>query len=224
MTSERPLAVVLASGGMDSCVAAAWAAQRFRLAMLHVNYGQRTEAKELACFRRLAEHFRADRTLVAEARYLKEIGASSLTDPRLPVPDDDTPGEIPSTYVPFRNANLLAIGVAWAEAIGARAVVLGAVEQDAPGYPDCRPAFYEAARRLVRLGTRPETRIAVETPLVAMSKVQVIHLGAELGAPLALTWSCYRSEDRPCGRCASCRRRAEAFRDAGLDDPLLGRA
>jgi len=224
MTSERPLAVVLASGGMDSCVAAAWAAQRFRLAMLHVNYGQRTETKELACFRRLAEHFRADRTLVADARYLKTIGASSLTDPRLAVPDDDTPGEIPSTYVPFRNANLLAIGVAWAEAIGARAVVLGAVEQDAPGYPDCRPAFYEAARRLVRLGTRPETRIAVETPLVAMSKVQVIHLGAELGAPLALTWSCYRSEDRPCGRCASCRRRAEAFRDAGLDDPLLGRA
>ena len=118
MTSERPLAVVLASGGMDSCVAAAWAAQRFRLAMLHVNYGQRTEAKELECFRRLAEHFRAERSLVAEARYLKEIGASSLTDPRLPVPEDDTPGEIPSTYVPFRNANLLAIAVAWAEAIG----------------------------------------------------------------------------------------------------------
>ena len=222
MNPVKPMAVVLASGGMDSCVAAAWAAERYRLAMLHVNYGQRTEAKELACFRRLADHFRAEQRFVADAPYLGRIGGSSLTDPRIPVPEDDVPGEVPSTYVPFRNANLLAIATAWAETIGASAVVIGAVEQDAPGYPDCRPAFYEAAARLIKLGTRPETRIRVETPLIRLGKAEVVRLGAELGAPFALTWSCYRSEDRPCHACASCRRRAEAFHEAGVPDPLAG--
>jgi len=214
------LAVVLASGGMDSCVAAAWAARRYRLAMLHVNYGQRTEGKELECFRRLAAHLRAEQVLVADARHLGQIGGSSLTDPRLEVPADDTPGQVPSTYVPFRNANLLAIAVSWAETIGAQRVVIGAVEQDAPGYPDCRPAFYEAANRLIELGTRPETHIRVETPLIAMHKAEVVRMGKELGAPLGLTWSCYRSETSACGNCASCRRRAEAFDEARVTDPL----
>jgi len=222
MDPVKPMAVVLASGGMDSCVAAAWAAERYRLAMLHVNYGQRTEAKELACFRRLADHFRAEQTIVAEAPYLGLIGGSSLTDSRLSLPEDDVPGEVPSTYVPFRNANLLAIATAWAETIGAAAVVLGAVEQDAPGYPDCRPAFYEAAARLIELGTRPETRIRVETPLIRLGKAEVVRLGTGLEAPFGLTWSCYRSEDRACLACASCRRRAEAFHEAGVADPLAG--
>jgi len=222
MDPVKPMAVVLASGGMDSCVAAAWADRRYRLAMLHVNYGQRTEAKELQCFERLADHFRAEQRFVADAPYLGLIGGSSLTDPRIPVPEDDVPGEIPSTYVPFRNANLLAIATAWAETIGASAVVIGAVEQDAPGYPDCRPAFYEAAARLIELGTRPETRIRVETPLIRLGKAEVVRLGTGLGAPFGLTWSCYRSEDRPCFACASCRRRAEAFHEAGVPDPLAG--
>jgi len=215
------LAVALASGGMDSCVATAWTAVRYRLAMLHVNYGQRTEAKELECFRRLAAHFRAEQTLVADAPYLVRIGGSSLTDRSIPVPPDDRPGEIPSTYVPFRNANLLAIATAWAETIGAARIVIGAVEQDAPGYPDCRPAFYEAANRLIELGTRPDTRILVETPLIALRKAEVIRLGRKLGAPFELTWSCYRHEAAPCRNCASCRRREEAFREVGMPDPLL---
>jgi 7-cyano-7-deazaguanine synthase len=188
--------------------------------MLHVNYGQRTEAKELACFRRLAEHFRPFRTLVVDAAYLGRIGGSSLTDRRLAVPADDRPGEIPTTYVPFRNANLLAVATSWAEGLGAWQIVIGAVEQDAPGYPDCRPAFYEAANRLVDLGTRPETHIRVETPLIAMRKADVVRLGADLGAPFHLTWSCYRQETAPCRACASCRRRAEAFAQAGVADPL----
>ena len=217
----KPLAVVLASGGMDSCTAAAWAARQYRLAMLHVNYGQRTEAKELACFKRITAHFRAEKSLVVDARHLAAIGGSSLTDPSIPVPPDETPGEIPSTYVPFRNANLLAIAASWAEVIGASRIVIGAVEQDAPGYPDCRPAFYEAANRLIELGTRPETHILVETPLIALKKVEVIRLGMELAAPYELTWSCYQGESRPCMNCASCRRREEAFREAGVPDPLL---
>ena len=217
---QKNLAVVLASGGMDSCVAASWAAARYRLAMLHVNYGQRTEAKELACFRKLVAHFCAEIFLIVDAPHLKQIGGSSLTDPRIPVPEDDRPGEIPSTYVPFRNANLLAIAVSWAETIGAARIVIGAVEQDAPGYPDCRPAFYEAANRLVELGTRPETHIRIETPLVAMKKVEVVRLGAQLKAPFELTWSSYQAQSAPCRRCASCRRREEAFREAGVADPL----
>jgi len=221
MADAKPLAVVLASGGVDSCVATAWARQRYRLAMLHVNYGQRTEAKELECFNRLVAHFADDESLIVDASYLGRIGGSSLTDPALVVPEDDVPGSIPSTYVPFRNANLLAIAAAWAETIGAQAVVVGAVEQDAPGYPDCRPSFYKAANRLIDLGTRPDTHITVETPLIRMTKAEVVRLGAELGAPFALTWSCYRSEAAACRRCASCRRREEAFRGAGLTDPLV---
>ena len=218
---SNELAVVLASGGMDSCTAAAWAAKRYRLAMLHVNYGQRTEAKELECFKKLTAHFRAEKSLVVDAPHLRQIGGSALTDSRIPVPPDETPGEIPVTYVPFRNANLLAIATSWAETIGATRIVIGAVEQDAPGYPDCRPAFYEAANRLIELGTRPETHIVVETPLVALRKADVIRMGRELGAPFELTWSCYQTESRPCRNCASCRRREEAFLEAGMPDPLL---
>jgi 7-cyano-7-deazaguanine synthase len=155
-----------------------------------------------------------------DAAYLGRIGGSSLTDARLEVPEDDVPGEIPSTYVPFRNANLAAIATAWAETLGAPRIVIGAVESDAPGYPDCRPAFYEAMNRAIALGTRPETSITVETPLIAMTKTEVVRLGARLGAPFALTWSCYRRDDVPCRGCASCRRRAEAFAEAGVADPL----
>jgi 7-cyano-7-deazaguanine synthase len=220
--NEKSLAVVLASGGMDSATAAAWAAARYRVAMLHVNYGQRTEAKELACFEKLVAHFCAERHLVVDAPYLGQIGGSSLTDLGIPVPSDDRPGEIPSTYVPFRNANLVSIATSWAETIGATRIVIGAVEQDAPGYPDCRPVFYEAVNRLIELGTRPDTHIVVETPLIAMRKVDVIRLGRRLGAPYEMTWSCYKTESAPCRDCASCRRREEAFAEAGEKDPLLG--
>jgi 7-cyano-7-deazaguanine synthase len=218
----QPLAVVLASGGMDSCTAAAWAAERYRLAMLHVNYGQRTEAKELECFKQITAHFRAEKSRVVDAPHLGQIGGSSLTDRAIPVPPDETRGRIPSTYVPFRNANLLAIATSWAEVIGATRIVIGAVEQDAPGYPDCRPAFYEAANRLIELGTRPQTHIMVETPLIALKKADVIRLGLALDAPYELTWSCYQAEAAPCRNCASCRRREEAFREVGARDPLTG--
>ncbi|MEA3366615.1 MAG: 7-cyano-7-deazaguanine synthase QueC [Planctomycetota bacterium] len=219
--SDRTLAVILASGGMDSCVATAWANQRYRLAMLHASYGQRTEAKERDCFDRQVAHFQPAASLVVDLPHLAQIGGSSLTDSGLAIPEDDAAGVVPSTYVPFRNATLLAVAVAWAEVLGAGRIVIGAVEPDAPGYPDCRPAFFEAANRLIDLGTRPETAIRVETPVIALAKADVVQMGTDLAAPLELTWSCYRREDTPCGACASCLRRAEAFRDAGVADPLM---
>ena len=217
---NRELAVVLVSGGMDSCVAAAIAAESYRLACLHVNYRQRTEQRELECFHRIAQHYGAERTLVADLEHLGRIGGSSLTDRDLTVAPSESADGIPLTYVPFRNANLLCAAVSWAEVIGARKIFIGAVEQDSPGYPDCRVAFYKAFNELVRVGTRPETDIEVITPLIGMRKHEIVRKGVELGAPFHLTWSCYAREDVPCGACDSCLLRAQAFEQAGANDPL----
>lgn len=216
-------AVILVSGGMDSCVAAAVAVDCGYLpAMLHVNYGQRTEARELVSFHQIAGYYGADQRLVADVRYLAAIGGSSLTDPSLAIPSaDDESAGIPLTYVPFRNTHLISIAVSWAEVIGAGRIFIGIVEEDASGYPDCRKPYLEAVNETIRLGTRPETDIRVEAPLVSMSKAEIVRLGARLGAPFELTWSCYRSEETPCRDCLSCRLRARAFAEAGVQDPLL---
>ncbi len=217
---KKELAVVLVSGGMDSCVVTAVAAETYRLACLHVNYGQRTERRELACFHELVKHYNAEKALVVDLPHLAQIGGSSLTDRKLPITPSDSPGKIPPTYVPFRNANLLCVAVSWAEVIGATKIFIGAVEQDAPGYPDCRAVFYRAFNELVRVGTRPETDIEVVTPLIGMSKVEIVRKGVALSAPFHLTWSCYAQEDVPCGACDSCLLRARAFGAAGVADPL----
>jgi 7-cyano-7-deazaguanine synthase len=206
---------------MDSCVSVALAAREHRLALLHANYGQRTEAKELACFHHLAEHYRAEARLVVEFPALAAIGGSSLTDTRMPVREGaPVAGEIPSSYVPFRNAHLLAAATSWAEVLGARAVYVGAVAQDSSGYPDCRPEFYRAFQETIRLGTRPETGIRIVTPVIGMTKAEIVREGVRLGAPLALTWSCYQSEDRACGVCESCVLRLKGFAEAGVADPI----
>lgn len=218
---NRPLAVVLLSGGMDSCVTAAMAAQTHQLALLHVNYGQRTEARELRAFREIAAYFKAQLILEVDIPHFRRIGGSSLVDSSLEVEDYGQVGEgIPSTYVPFRNGLLLAVATTWAEVVGAEAIFVGAVYTDAPGYPDCRPEFYEAFQRAIDLGTRPETRIRIVTPVIHWTKEQIVRKGIELGAPFHLTWSCYRSEDIACGLCDSCHRRREAFRAAGVPDPI----
>ncbi len=217
---ERALAVVLVSGGMDSCVVAAMAAERYRLACLHATYGQRTERRELACFNKIAEHYGAEKKLIVDLPHLSRIGGSSLTDHDIPVVPSETPGAIPLTYVPFRNANLLCAAVSWAEVIGARKIFIGAVEQDSPGYPDCRPDFYRAFNELVRVGTRPDTDVEVVAPLIGMKKHEIVRKGLDLGAPFHLTWSCYTREDVLCGSCDSCLIRARAFDDAGASDPL----
>ena len=219
--AARPLSVVLVSGGLDSCVTAAIAAKEGDVALLHVNYGQRTEEKEFECFKRIARHFRAKETLIADFQHLKTIGASSLTDKKIEVPKGDVSrSEIPSTYVPFRNANLLSAAVSWAEAIGAKSVYIGAVEEDSSGYPDCREGFFRAFEEAVEKGTRPDTAIKIKTPLIRLTKKEIVKKGMELGAPFGLTWSCYKDSNEACGECDSCLLRMKGFKEAGIKDPL----
>jgi len=214
--------VVLLSGGMDSCVTAAVArADGYRLALLHSDYGQRTEARERRAFQEMADYFGATERLIVEQRYLAQIGGSSLTDERIPVSLANLDAkEIPSSYVPFRNAHFLSVAVSWAEVIGAERIYVGAVAADSSGYPDCRPEYYQAFQRLVRAGTRPETRIEIVAPLISLHKHEIVKKGIELGAPLQLSWSCYQSSERACGLCDSCALRVRAFEQAGVQDPI----
>lgn len=220
--SSLPLAVCLVSGGMDSCVTAAIAREENSgLAFLHVSYGQRTEARERRAFEELAIHYKAERRLVVSIEYLARIGGSSLTDESLPVTEADLAAQgIPTSYVPFRNAHLLSIAVSWAEVIGAGRIYIGAVAEDSSGYPDCRPEFYRAFQQAIEVGTRPETIIDIRTPVIALRKSEIVRRGLELGAPLALTWSCYKASERACGRCDSCALRLRAFLEAGISDPI----
>jgi 7-cyano-7-deazaguanine synthase len=210
---------------MDSAVTAALAAAGHDVAFLHANYGQRTEGRELACFEALAEHYRARHRLVVEFPVFAAIGGSSLTDGRIPVREGEPePDRIPTSYVPFRNAHLLAAATSWGEVLGARALFVGAVWEDSSGYPDCRPEFYRAFEAAIRAGTRPETSIRIETPVIAMSKADIVRRGLALGVPFGKTWSCYQAEDVACGACESCRLRLKGFAEAGVPDPLPYRA
>ena len=221
-SAAHPLAVVALSGGMDSCVTAAIAAETSALALLHVTYGQRTARRERRAFDEIAAFYGVpeQRRLVAEIDYLARIGGSSLTDPNEELGLSGDGAGIPSSYVPFRNTHILSIAVSWAEVIAAGSIYIGAVEQDSPGYPDCRPAYFEAFANVIEQGTRPETVIRVETPVIGMSKAGIVARGVDLAAPLHLTWSCYRDEDVACGKCESCRLRLRAFDEAGVADPI----
>ena len=218
-------AIVLVSGGMDSCVTAAIAAsENEAVAFLHVSYGQRTEARERKAFNDIADHYEVRDRLDVSIEYLAKIGGSSLTDDAMEVAEADLESkEIPTSYVPFRNANMLAIATSWAEVIGASSIYIGAVAEDSSGYPDCRPEFYEAFQKTIDTGTRPDTRVEVRTPIIDLSKAQIVQKGIELDAPLRLTWSCYRSEDLACGRCDSCALRLRGFEMAGVKDPITYR-
>ena len=221
-------AVVLLSGGMDSCVSAAIAHERHgagNVAALHASYGQLTQARERRAFTEVADFYEIRERLVAQLDHFRAIGGSALTDRKIAVPEDELGvagphGDIPVTYVPFRNAHFLSVAVSWAEAIGAEAVYIGAVAEDSSGYPDCRPEYYRAFQELVRVGTRPETKIEIVTPVITLKKSEIIRRGVELGAPLHLTWSCYQSEDAACGACDSCLLRLRAFAEAGVPDPI----
>ncbi len=268
-STEVSLAVVALSGGMDSCVTAATAAEANRLALLHVTYGQRTARRERRAFDEIADFYGVpgDRRLVADVGYLRDIGGSSLTDPNIPITRAGSGvrervrerervrvrvrekvrvrvrvrsgggescgirqahaamrlsqgGGVPNSYVPFRNTHILSIAVSWAEVIGAGKVYIGAVEQDSSGYPDCRAAYFEAFQKLADAGTKPGTMIRIETPVIRMSKADIVRRGVELGAPLHLTWSCYQNEELACGTCESCVLRLRAFEVAGIPDPV----
>lgn len=207
---------------MDSCVTAAIARQENEeLAFLHVSYGQRTAKRERQACEDLADHFGVHQRLIVSIEYLSQIGGSSLTDPTMPVSAADLSSrEIPTSYVPFRNSHLLSIATSWAEVIGAQRIYIGAVADDSSGYPDCRPEFYEAFQRVINVGTRPETEVRIVTPVIHLRKAEIVRRGLELAAPLELTWSCYQSEDKACGRCDSCALRLRAFDQAGRSDPI----
>ena len=220
---EQPrLAVCLVSGGMDSCVTAAIAhEENDSLAFLHISYGQRTQQRELEAFEAIADHYHVDLRLVISFDHLALIGGSSLTDTQIAVTTPDlTTCTIPSSYVPFRNAHLLSTAVSWGEVINASAIYIGAVAEDSSGYPDCRPEFYAAFQEAIDVGTKPDTRITIRTPVINMRKSEIVQKGLDLGAPLHLTWSCYQESDRACGNCDSCALRLRAFREAGVTDPI----
>jgi 7-cyano-7-deazaguanine synthase len=213
---------VLVSGGMDSCVTAAIARrENTELAFLHVNYGQRTEERERRAFNEIADFFGVEKRLDISIEYLARIGGSSLTDRSIEVTDADLGSkEVPTSYVPFRNANLLAIATSWAEVLGAERIYIGSVAEDSSGYPDCRRVFFDAFEKTIESGTKPGAAISIVTPIIDLTKADIVRKGVELSAPLRLTWSCYRRNDVACGTCDSCALRLRGFARAGVDDPL----
>jgi 7-cyano-7-deazaguanine synthase len=218
------LAVVSLSGGMDSCVTAAIArAEGYELALLHADYGQRTQDRERQAFRDIADFYGVPghRRLIIGFDTLKAIGGSALTDAAIALPEGelDRPG-VPVSYVPFRNAHLLATCVSWAEVLRATAIFVGFVEEDSSGYPDCREAFLKSFEQTANLGTKPETRLAFHAPLIHLRKSGIVQRGRDLGAPLHLSWSCYQGEQKACGHCDSCHLRLRGFKEAGFPDPI----
>lgn len=225
---HKEMAVVAVSGGMDSCVTTAIAIEKYQLALAHINYGQRTEKRELKAFNDIADYFDVKERLIVDYSHLSKIGSSSLTDKNISVSKADLNNKrnlpagrrVPTSYVPFRNANILSACVSWAEVLKAKAVFIGAVYEDSSGYPDCRPDFFSSFEKMVELGTKPETKIKIETPIIHLSKSEIVRKGIELKAPLHLTWSCYQNEDEACGDCDSCALRLRGFQKAGVDDPI----
>ena len=214
--------IILVSGGMDSCVTATVAkADGYDLSFLHMNYGQRTEKRELKAFHDIADYYMVDERLVVDICHLSTIGGSCLTDKNIEIPGANLDNsDIPISYVPFRNANILSAAVSWAEVIKAIAIFVGAVEEDSTGYPDCRRSFFDTFEKVIDTGTKPETNIKIITPLITLTKKEIVEKGISLNAPLHLTWSCYKNEDIPCGVCDSCALRARGFLHAGFKDPL----
>ena len=215
-------AIVLVSGGMDSCVSAAIArSDNAAISFLHISYGQRTEGRERQAFNDIADHYGVKERLDVSIEHLARIGGSSLTDKDIAVTEADLASlHIPTSYVPFRNANMLSVAVSWAEVIGATSIYIGAVAEDSSGYPDCRPEFYRAFQSVIDTGTKPDTHIEIRTPIIHMTKADIVQKGVELDAPLHLTWSCYRNEDLACGTCDSCALRLRGFEQAGRQDPI----
>jgi 7-cyano-7-deazaguanine synthase len=222
-------AVIALSGGMDSCVTAAIAKQeRNELYAIHANYGQRTLKRELKAFNDVADYYGIKKKLVVDFNYLIEIGGSSLTDKNIEVSQADLSNkrdqqagrQVPSSYVPFRNSNILSACVSWAEVINAEAIFIGAVYEDSSGYPDCRPEYFSAFEKMVDLGTKPETKIKIVTPVIHFSKEEIVKKGIELNAPFHLTWSCYKDEETACGVCDSCALRLRGFQKVGIEDPI----
>ncbi len=213
--------IVLLSGGMDSALTLAIAKQSYEVAALHINYGQITEEKELWAFNKLCDYYDVAQRLIVDIKYLTQIGGSSLTDKTITINDANLSNQdIPNTYVPFRNANILAIATSWAEVIGAKGIFIGANQLDSSGYPDTRSNFFEAFEKMIDFGTKPDTKIKIFTPIINMTKKEIAQTASELNVPLEYTWSCYRNNDIACGTCDSCALRLRGFAEANLTDPI----
>lgn len=215
-------AIVLLSGGMDSLTCLAIAKQEnYEVATLHLNYGQRTQKRELQAYNEISDFYGVQKRLVVDITHLTKIGGSSLTDYSIDVEKSDLEStEIPQTYVPFRNANILTIATSWAEVLAFNGLYIGAVAEDSAGYPDCRPEFYRAFEKVIETGTKPETVIKIYTPLIELNKEEIVKKAVSLNAPLHLSWSCYSSNEKSCGVCDSCVRRLRGFEYAGVKDPI----
>lgn len=214
-------AIVLVSGGMDSALTAGIADRYFNLYFLHVNYGQKTQSRELKAFNDLAAYYKVKGKLVVDISHLKDIGGSSLTDEKVKISKADLNSKkIPTSYVPFRNANILSVAVSWAEVIKAEKIFIGAVEEDSSGYPDCRKEFFKAFNKMISKGTKPDLKIKVETPIINLSKKEIVIKSMKLNSPLHLTWSCYKENKIACGICDSCALRLRGFQQTGYQDPV----
>jgi len=214
-------AVCIISGGMDSALSAKIAQEEgYEIIALHFNYGQRTETKELACFRKITDAMNVSDSYEIDLPFFEQIGASALTDKSIEVPTGGLEEGIPVTYVPFRNGIFLSIAASVAEKHGAEALFIGVVEEDSSGYPDCRESYIMQMEKAINLGTKDETHIEIKMPLVHMKKSEIVAKSLELGVPLEHTWSCYQSEDEACGVCDSCRLRLKGFEEAGVKDPI----
>ena len=218
---KKNIAVIAVSGGLDSCVTATIAQQDYEIAFAHFNYGQKTEKRELKAFNQIADYYNVDKRLIIDYSHLSKIGGSSLTDNNIEISQADLASKaIPTSYVPFRNANILSACVSWAEVLKAKAVFVGAVFEDSSGYPDCRPSFFKAFDKMIDLGTKPGTSIKIITPIINLSKAEIIKKGIELKAPIHLTWSCYQNENSACGVCESCAFRLRGFQQVEIEDPI----
>jgi 7-cyano-7-deazaguanine synthase len=222
MKDTTKKAVIALSGGMDSCVTTAIAKLEYdELYAFHANYGQRTLKRELQAFNEITNYFGIKEKLTVDFTHLTQIGGSSLTDKNIEVSKADLSNkEIPTSYVPFRNANILSACVSWAEVINAKAIFIGAVYEDSSGYPDCQPEFYKAFEKVIEIGTKPSTKIKIVAPIIHLSKDEIVKKGIELNAPFHLTWSCYQDGELACGVCDSCALRLRAFQKAGIEDPI----
>ncbi|HLW56370.1 MAG TPA: 7-cyano-7-deazaguanine synthase QueC [Bacteriovoracaceae bacterium] len=216
-------AIVLLSGGMDSLVCAGLALQENSdVYFLHMNYGQKTSRKERECFDKIADFYNIplNKRKVIDMTFLKQIGGSSLTDDSMEITSTNLESkEIPNSYVPFRNSIILSLAVSWAEVVGADKLYIGANYEDSPGYPDCRPSYYEAFNKVIEEGTKAGN-IKIITPVISLRKSRIVELGQSLNVPFNLSWSCYKSSDKACGVCDSCILRLRGFREANIEDPI----
>jgi len=214
-------AICILSGGMDSTLSTYIARnENYDIIPVHFNYGQRTEKRELKAFRDICKELKLENIYEIDIPFFTQIGASALTDDTIDVPVDGIEPGVPITYVPFRNGIFLSIATAIAEKEKASALFMGVVEEDSSGYPDCTDDFISKMSHSINAGTKEETKLEIITPLVKLSKSQIVTKATTLDVKLELTWSCYKESDVACGVCDSCRLRLNGFEKAGIKDNI----